>query len=92
MSKITNPLEQTNTARISYLQSALNQAVADNRKARTAYRNLGAHLSGMIKLTGSQKADLVQKQIAAGKADMNEDLLRSSLMDAYHSQAMFYNS
>ena len=91
-SKVTNPLQETNTARIYYLQNALNQAVKDNKKAKAEYRNLYSHLSGMIKISGNQQADLTQKQIAAGKTDMNEDLLRGSLMDALNSQALFYNA
>lgn len=91
-SDITNPLQRTNAARVNYLQNALNQAVVDNRKARSEYRRLSQHLSGMLKLSGSQQEDLVQKRLAAGRTDMNEDLLRSSLMDALHSQAMYYNA
>ena len=92
MSKITNPLQQSNSSRINYLENALNNAVNANKKARNEYRNLKSHLSGMLKLSGNQKADLLQKQIAYGKTDLNEDLLRSSLMDALNSQAMFYNA
>ena len=88
----TNPLKNTNEARISYLQNALNQAVALNKKLRGAYRSFRNKLSGMIKITSNQQADLEAKRIAFGKADMNEDLLRSSLMDAYHSQGMYYNA
>jgi len=88
----TNPLQETNEARISFLQNALNQAVALNRKARSAYRSFRNKLSGMIKITSNQQADLEAKRIAYGKSDMNEDLLRSSLMEAYHSQALHYNA
>lgn len=90
--KITNPLKNTNEARISFLQNALNQAVALNRKARSAYRSFRNKLSGMIKISSNQQADLEAKRIAYGKSDMNEDLLRSSLMEAYHSQGMYYNA
>lgn len=88
----TNPLKNTNEARISFLQNALNQAVALNRKARRAYRSFRNKLSGMIKITSNQQADLEAKRIAYGKSDMNEELLRSSLMEAYHSKAMYYNA
>ena len=91
-SKINNPLQETNADRIYYLQNALNQAIKANKKARAEYRNLYSHLSGMIKISGNQHADLIQKQIAAGKTDMNEDLLRSSLMEALNSQALYYNA
>lgn len=88
----TNPLKETNEARISYLQNALNQAIALNKKMRSAYRSFKSKLSGMIKITQNQQADLEAKRIAYGKSDMNEDLLRSSLMEAYHSQGMYYNA
>lgn len=87
-----NPLKATNEARINYLSNALNQAVTVNNKARSEYRNLATHLSGMIKITNNQRSDLALKQIAYGKADTNEDLLRESLMDALHSKAMYYNA
>ena len=89
--KIDNPMQNSNEARISYLQNALKQAVALNRKARIAYRSFLSKLSGMIKISSNQQADLEGKRIAYGKSDMNEDLLRSSLMDALHSQAMHYD-
>jgi len=88
----SNPLKNTNQERINYLQNALNQAVALNKKLRSAYRSFRNKLSGMIKISSNQQADLEVKRIAYGKSDMNEDLLRSSLMDAYHSQGMFYNA
>lgn len=90
--KADNPLKRTNEARISYLQSALKQAVELNNKLRAEYRNFRRKLSGMIKITSNQQSDLVSKQIAYGKSDMNEDCLRSSLMDALNSQGMFYNA
>lgn len=90
--KASNPLQRTNQERISYLEQALNNAVKLNNKLRSAYRSFRNKLSGMIKITSNQQSDLISKQIAYGKADMNEDLLRSSLMEAYHSQGMYYNA
>ena len=90
--KASNPLQRTNQERISYLEQALNNAVKLNNKLRNAYRSFRNKLSGMIKITSNQQSDLISKQIAYGKADMNEDLLRSSLMEAYHSQGMYYNA
>ena len=88
----TNPLKNTNQERINFLQNALKQAVSLNNKMRIAYRSYKNKLSGMIKISSNQYADLEAKKIAFGKSDMNEDLLRSSLMEAYHSQGMFYNA
>ena len=90
--KQSNPLQQSNSARINYLQDALRQAVTLNNKKRNEYRNFRTKLSGMIKITSNQQADLALKQLAYGKSDMNEDLLRSSLMDALNSQGMYYNA
>lgn len=90
--KQSNSLQQSNSARINYLQDALRQAVTLNNKKRNEYRNFRTKLSGMIKITSNQQADLVSKQLAYGKSDMNEDLLRSSLMDALNSQGMYYNA
>lgn len=88
----TNPLQETNEARISFLQNALRQAVALNNKTRDAYRRFRSKLSGMIRISSNQQADLESKRIDYGKSDMNEDLLRSSLLEAYHSQALHYNA
>lgn len=88
----SNPMQKTNAARISYLEEALRQAVATNNKKRAEYRNYRSKLSGMIKISSNQQADLISKQIAYGKSDMNEDLLRSSLMDELNSQGMYYNA
>lgn len=88
----TNPLKESNEARIAFLQNAYKQAVALNRKARNAYRSFKNKLSGMIKITSNQKADLESKRITYGETNLNEDLLLSSLRDAQHSQAMFYNA
>ncbi len=90
--KITNPLKESNQARINFLQNAYKQAVALNRKARNAYRNLKNKLSGMIKITSNQQADLNSKRITYGETNLNEDLLLSSLRDAQHSQGMYYNA
>lgn len=90
--KASNPLQKTNQTRISYLEQALNNAVKLNNKLRSVYRSFRNKLSGMIKITSNQQSDLISKQIAYGKADMNEDLLRSSLMEAYHSKGMYYNA
>ncbi len=90
--KITNPLKESKQARIIFLQNAYKQAVALNRKARNAYRNLKNKLSGMIKITSNQQADLNSKRITYGETNLNEDLLLSSLRDAQHSQGMYYNA
>ena len=90
--KAANPMKVSNQSRITYLQQALKQAVALNNKLRNAYRSFRNKLSGMIKITSNQESDLLSKKLAYGKADMNEDLLRSSLMDELHSQALHYNA
>ena len=88
---ISNPLKKSNEERINFLQNAYRQAVALNIKARNAYRNLKSRLSGMIKITSNQQADLNSKRITYGETNLNEDLLLGSLRDAQHSQAIFYN-
>lgn len=89
--KKTNPLKSSIEARINHLQQALYQAVILNNRLRNAYRSFRNKLSGMIKITANQRANLISKKIAYGESDMNEDLLRSTLMDVLHSQSINYN-